>query len=108
MQALKLGRTDGGEEIEVLSPPDEVTFIASPATNLERKSLVPYGVWRDLHEALRLSSPEAGEYAAFHSGRIQPEHYQFAPVAKLMEAAHRNLLIADDVGLGKTRRTLSG
>jgi ERCC4-related helicase len=99
---LKLGPIDGGEEVEVLSPPDEVVFLASPATNLERKALVPYGVWRDLHEALRLSSLEAGEYAAFHSGRIQPEPYQFAPVAKLMEAAHRNLLIADDVGLGKT------
>ena len=86
----------------MLCPPDEFEPLVEPGPSLERKSLTPYGIWRLLHEALRLQSPGDGRYAAFHAGRLSPEPYQFAPLARLLAGPRRSLLIADDVGWGKT------
>ena len=99
---FRLEDTDSGETIEALCPPDEFEPLVEPAPSLDRKSLTPFGIWRSLHDALRLQSPNGGRYAAFHAGRISPEPCQFAPLARLLSGPRRSLLIADDVGLGKT------
>jgi SNF2-related domain len=91
-----------GEIIEALCPPDEFEPLAEPAPTLDRRSLTPFSHWRTLHEALRLQTPPEGQYAAFVAGRISPEPYQFAPLARLLGGPRRGLLVADDVGLGKT------
>lgn len=41
-------------------------------------------------------------FAALYSGRISPEPYQFAAVDRILQLPRPRLLIADDVGLGKT------
>jgi superfamily II DNA or RNA helicase len=64
--------------------------------------LTPWAVWLELHRAVELSAPPRGRYSAFHACRVVPEAYQFAPLARLLSDPGRSLLIADDVGLGKT------
>jgi superfamily II DNA/RNA helicase len=91
-----------GDTIEALCPPDDYEPLVEPAPSLDRRSLTPYGIWRQHHEGLRLQAPAESQYAAFHAGRISPEPYQFAPLARLLAGPRRSLLIADDVGLGKT------
>ena len=99
---LSLEDPESGETIEALCPPDEFEPLVEPAPTLDQRSLIPYGIWRLLHEALRLQTPPEGRYAAFVAGRISPEPYQFAPLARLLTGPRRSMLIADDVGLGKT------
>lgn len=100
--ALKLEDPVTGETIEALCPPDEFEPLIEPEPTLDRRALTPFGHWRLLHESLRLQTPSGGHYAAFVAGRISPEPYQFAPLARLLAGLRRGLLIADDVGLGKT------
>lgn len=100
--ALRLEDPTTGETIEALCPPDEFEPLPEPAPSLDRRALTPLTHWRTLHNALQLQTLPDGQYAAFVGARISPEPYQFAPLARLLSGPRRGLLIADDVGLGKT------
>lgn len=52
--------------------------------------------------SLLLSSPSSGNLYSLHSGRVRFVPYQYRPVLKLLRADRPRLLIADDVGVGKT------
>jgi len=52
--------------------------------------------------SLQLMHPSTQHLYSFSAGRIEYEPYQFRPVIKLIEADRPRLLIADDVGVGKT------
>lgn len=52
--------------------------------------------------AVELLHPTSSHLYSFNSGRIEYEPYQFRPVMKLISADRPRLLIADDVGVGKT------
>jgi hypothetical protein len=52
--------------------------------------------------AVQLLHPARSHLYSFNSGRIDYEPYQFRPVMKLISADRPRLLIADDVGVGKT------
>lgn len=52
--------------------------------------------------ATQLLHPSTKRLYSFNSGRIEYEPYQFRPVMKLINADRPRILIADDVGVGKT------
>ncbi len=52
--------------------------------------------------SLLLSAPSAANLYSLHSGRVNFVPYQYRPVLKLLRADRPRLLIADDVGVGKT------
>ena len=52
--------------------------------------------------SLLLSAPSATNLYSLHSGRVRFVPYQYRPVLKLLRADRPRLLIADDVGVGKT------
>lgn len=52
--------------------------------------------------AAQLLRPATSRLYSFNSGRIEYEPYQFRPVMKLISADRPRLLLADDVGVGKT------
>ncbi len=52
--------------------------------------------------SLLLSVPSAGNLYSLHSGRVRFVPYQYRPVLKLLRSDRPRLLIADDVGVGKT------
>ncbi|MFZ1622452.1 SNF2-related protein, partial [Dokdonella sp.] len=55
-----------------------------------------------LLSALQLSSPSAAALYSLNSGRVRFVPYQYRPVFKLIRADRPRLLIADEVGVGKT------
>lgn len=95
-------RSDTGDRLTALCPPDEFAILPSGPPVLDRQALAPFGIWQRYHEALRLASPDSGAFAAFRAGRVQLEPYQFVPVTQLLTGPRRSILVADDVGLGKT------
>jgi len=58
---------------------------------------------QQLHDALSLTMAHGrGDLVALQNGRIELETYQLIPVLKALRLPRARLLIADDVGLGKT------
>lgn len=52
--------------------------------------------------AVQLSSPSASALYSLNSGRVRFVPYQYRPVFKLIRADRPRLLVADEVGVGKT------
>lgn len=97
----RLRSRETGETLTLLSPPDTVEPLLAGAPAFDRRAVSPFGVWKRQHELIRLVA-DRSELAALGAGRIQLEPYQLVPVRKLLRGPGRSLLIADDVGLGKT------
>jgi superfamily II DNA or RNA helicase len=97
----RLRSLETGETITVLSPPDLVQPLPSGPPGFDRRAVSPFGVWQSRHDLIRLTGTR-DELATFSAGRVQLEPYQLVPVRKLLQGPSRSLLIADDVGLGKT------
>lgn len=55
-----------------------------------------------LLSSIQLSSPSASALYSLNSGRVRFVPYQYRPVFKLISADRPRLLVADEVGVGKT------
>ncbi len=71
------------------------------AESAETKSLAPREVQATL-TAMQLRHPSSQFLFSLHAARIDFVPYQFRPVMKFIQADRPRLLIADEVGVGKT------
>lgn len=101
---LELRRADdrpGPRRLTVL-PELEPTLQPEPARALRFELGNPVRL-NQLHDALALTMAHGrGDLLAVEHGRIDVEPYQLVPVVAAMQQPKTRLLVADDVGLGKT------
>ncbi|OPF63097.1 DEAD/DEAH box helicase [Hydrogenophaga sp. H7] len=76
-----------------LKPLDEQQEARKVLTTVELSALL---------SAIQLSSPTASSIYSLNSGRVRFVPYQYRPVLKLIRADRPRLLVADEVGVGKT------
>jgi SNF2 family DNA or RNA helicase len=82
---------DKAEQIELIKPAKLKWHIGQPS------------LWKALHDAFFLSMHHGSEkLLSLERGRVTIEEYQLDPVIKALSLPRQRLLIADDVGLGKT------
>jgi len=95
-----LGNVLGGSEIDVITPFEKVHVIAN---DLEPAKAGPLINWLIFHQAFLLEQalgPDA--FLVVQPGRLRIEPYQLVPLSRALRMNRPRLLIADDVGLGKT------
>jgi ATP-dependent helicase HepA len=68
----------------------------------DERQAIPIDEFHARVTSLLLSSPSSTNLYSLHSGRVNFVPYQYRPVLKLLRADRPRLLIADDVGVGKT------
>ena len=69
---------------------------------LDSDSLLPADMFKAVLTAARLEHPLVDTLYAFRAARIQHVPFQFKPLLRLLRADQPRLLIADEVGVGKT------
>ncbi len=106
MQAiLKLEAIDGDTPgyATVISPPEKIAFLPNQSIEFDLNGLDSYYSWAIYHQILDTTSVrEWDALSAVRYGRINLEAYQLVPALKILSKIRPSLLIADDVGLGKT------
>lgn len=89
--------------LTLLSPPDAVEVLESSGLELHARAFESFGAWSAAHRILAASLVrETGLLSGARFGRVALEPYQLSPVLRLLAKIRPSLLIADDVGLGKT------
>jgi hypothetical protein len=100
---LRLRGTGGafaGSEVGVLTPFEEVRPV-SHVIDPTRPTLLAN--WLVYHQAFLLEKAlGTGALVAVQPGGLRTEPYQLVPVARCLGMTRPRLLLADDVGLGKT------
>src|SRR5262245_30180847 len=94
------GGAFGGSEVDVLTPFEEVRPVVHQIDPTRPTHLAN---WLVFHQAFLLEQalgPNA--LLAVTPGRLRIEPYQLVPVSRCLRMARPRLLLADDVGLGKT------
>ncbi|MDP4029671.1 MAG: Swt1 family HEPN domain-containing protein [Gallionella sp.] len=68
----------------------------------DERTPIPLAEFHARLTSLLLTAPSSANLYSLHSGRVRYVPYQYRPVLKLLRADRPRLLIADDVGVGKT------
>lgn len=85
-----------------LEPAAEPSTITETVAALQNGELSSADEFRARITAERLSNPQADSLYSLHAARIQFIPFQFKPLLRFMRADRPRLLIADEVGVGKT------
>ncbi len=84
-------------------PPDEVVPLPAEPPAFDRMGVESFSVWARLHGFLASTLVRGADLlTGARLGRVQVEAYQLAPALRLLRKPRPSLLVADDVGLGKT------
>jgi superfamily II DNA or RNA helicase len=104
-QGLELEALDSESPnlLELLHPPDSIEHLPAADLTLEANGLDSFASWSAAHLALATGLVrETGLLSGARFGRVALEAYQLAPVLRVLAKPRPSLLVADDVGLGKT------
>jgi hypothetical protein len=102
---LKLEALDGDEpaSLEVAVPPEEPQALPTEDLRFDLAQLDSLAAWANAHRILAATLvQDAGLISGARFGRVTLESYQLVPALRLLAKPRPSLLIADDVGLGKT------
>jgi superfamily II DNA or RNA helicase len=103
--ALELEALDHDEprSISVVVPPDAVVPLPNEDLQFDPGRLDSLASWTRDHQLLAATLVrETGLLSGARFGRVALETYQLAPAFRLLSKPRPSLLVADDVGLGKT------
>lgn len=102
---LELVALDGESpnQIELLHPPDSIETLPAAELTLDSNGFESFAAWTAAHLSLATGLVrETGLLSGARFGRVALEAYQLAPVLRVLAKPRPSLLVADDVGLGKT------
>lgn len=101
----ELEAIDGGEPrlLSLASPPDRLQVLANEGLSFSTSGVDAFFAWQRAHRLIASTlTQETGLLSGARFGRVALEAYQIAPVLRILSKPRPRLLIADDVGLGKT------
>ncbi len=102
---LKLHALDDARpaQLTVISPPEEIAVLPGQAVEFDPRGLDSFLAWARAHRMFAATLVrEPNILTGVRCGRVALEAYQVAPTLRLLSKIRPSLLIADDVGLGKT------
>ncbi|MDH7513098.1 MAG: helicase-related protein [Clostridiales bacterium] len=90
-------------QLTIISPPEEIAVLPSRDVEFDPRGLDSFSAWSMAHRILGISLiRETTLLTGVRYGRVALEAYQLAPTLRILSKVRPSLLIADDVGLGKT------
>lgn len=89
--------------LTVAIPPEEFASLPADELRFDLSGLEAFESWARAHEAIQAAAiPSPDRLSGARFGRVALEAYQLAPTLRVLAKPRPSLLIADDVGLGKT------
>jgi len=94
---------DKPSSLTIIAPPEDVIPLPNQAVEFNLRLLDSFFAWSSAHRLIGATLVrEPGILSGVRFGRVALEAYQLAPTLRLLAKSRPSLLIADDVGLGKT------
>jgi hypothetical protein len=94
---------DSPKGLSAVIPPEEAVPLPNEEVQFDLRGIDSFAAWSKAHLMLGATMVhEIGLLSGARFGRVALEAYQLAPALRILAKPRPSLLIADDVGLGKT------